>query len=268
MKWVQYERDGQPAFGVLDGERITAAPGGWADVLAGRVPGAGAQLALGEVTLLAPLARPGKIVAIGLNYMDHCRETNTEPPQRPLVFTKFTTAIAAPGQPIRWSAALTQQVDYEAELAVVIGRTARHVPERDALGYVLGYTAANDVSARDLQFSDGQWVRAKSLDTFCPLGPVLVTADEIPDPQQLAIRCELNGQRVQDSHTGEMIFPVAHLIAFCSKAFTLEPGDIILTGTPHGTGAFRSPKLFMGDGDRVAVEIERIGRLENPCEVR
>jgi len=268
MKWVQFEQGGKTAFGTLDGERITVAPGGWADVLAGRLPGEGAQFALSEVTLLAPVARPGKIVAIGLNYMDHCRETNTEPPQRPLVFTKFTTAIAAPGQPIRWAAALTQQVDYEAELAVVIGRAARHVPERDALGYVLGYTAANDVSARDLQFSDGQWVRAKSLDTFCPLGPVLMTADEIPDPQQLAIRCELNGQRVQDSHTGEMIFPVAHLIAFCSEAFTLEPGDVILTGTPHGTGAFRTPKLFMGDGDRVAVEIERIGRLENPCEVR
>jgi 5-carboxymethyl-2-hydroxymuconate isomerase len=163
---------------------------------------------------------------------------------------------------------LTQQVDFEAELAVVIGKTARHVSEADALDAVFGYTAANDVSARDLQFGDGQWVRAKSLDTFCPLGPVLVTADEIPDPQDLAIRCELNGQVVQESTTHEMIFGVAALVSFCSQAFTLEPGDVILTGTPHGTGAFRDPKLFMQNGDTVAVEIERIGRLVNPCVVR
>ncbi len=265
MKWVQFERDGRAVFGVLEGDTITVAPGGWADVLAGRRPDSGERFRLSEVALLAPVMRPGKIVAIGLNYMDHCRETHTEPPPRPLIFAKFPTAIVGPGQPIRWSAALTQQVDFEAELAVVIGRTARRVPEKDALDYVLGYTAANDVSARDLQFGDGQWVRAKSLDTFCPLGPVLATVDDIPDPQRLAIRCELNGQRVQDSHTSQMIFPVAHLIAFCSQAFTLEPGDVILTGTPHGTGAFRDPKLFMQDGDRVVVEIEGIGRLENPC---
>jgi 2-keto-4-pentenoate hydratase/2-oxohepta-3-ene-1,7-dioic acid hydratase in catechol pathway len=267
MKWVRFEHSGAPRFGVLAGNTITAASLDWADLLAGSRSAPGPQFAVQDVRLLAPVERPGKVIAIGLNYMDHCRETNTEPPKSPIVFTKFPTAIIGPGVPIRWSTELTREVDYEAELAVVIGRTARRVSGAEALGCVFGYTAANDVSARDLQFSDGQWVRAKSLDTFCPLGPALVTADEIPDPQALAIRCVLNGQVVQDSHTREMIFSVAHLISFCSQAFTLEPGDIILTGTPHGTGAFRTPKLFMQHGDRVAVEIEGIGRLENPCVV-
>lgn len=267
MKWVRFEIDGTPRFGLLKGETIITTTLTWPEILAGRIPDPGPELALRDVTLLAPVPRPGKIVAIGLNYMDHCRETNTPPPTRPVVFTKFPTAITGPGAPVTWSGTLTHEVDYEAELAVVIGRPARRVSEQEALAYVFGYTAANDVSARDLQFGDGQWVRGKSLDTFCPLGPVLVTANEIPDPQALAIHCELNGQTVQDSHTREMIFNVAHLVSFCSQAFTLEPGDVILTGTPHGTGAFRTPKLFMQHGDRVAVEIERIGRLENYCVV-
>ncbi len=267
MQWVRFQHAGITQFGVLHNGLVTATDRVWRDILAGYRPIPTAEYRLGDVRLLAPVERPGKIVAIGLNYMDHCRETHTPPPQTPVIFTKFTTSLNAPGAPIRWSARLTQQVDYEAELAVVIGRTARRVAEADALSYVFGYTAANDVSARDLQFGDGQWVRAKSLDTFCPLGPALVTADAIPDPQALAIRCMLNGQTVQDSHTREMIFGVAHLVSFCSQAFTLEPGDVILTGTPHGTGAFRDPKLFMGHGDTVAVEIDGIGRLENSCVV-
>lgn len=268
MKWVRFEHDGVVQFGILRDDDVVAVTSlDWGAVLKHRLPGIEAELSVKQVRLLAPLVRPGKIVAIGLNYMDHCRETNTPPPANPVIFTKFTTAINGPGSPVRWSAALTQQVDYEAELAVVIGKTARRVSEADALDYVFGYTAANDVSARDLQFGDGQWIRGKSLDTFCPLGPALVTADEIPDPQALAIRCELNGAVVQDSHTREMIFGVAHLVSFCSQAFTLDPGDVILTGTPHGTGAFRDPKLFMQNGDTVAIEIDSIGRLENPCVV-
>ncbi len=267
MEWVRFEHNGASQFGVLHDGVITATSLTWSAILAGQTPDRIAEHRLDAIRLLAPVETPGKIVAIGLNYMDHCRETNTPPPKNPVIFTKFTTSLNAPGEPVRWSRRLTQQVDYEAELAVVIGKTARHVSEADALSYVFGYTAANDVSARDLQFGDGQWVRGKSLDTFCPLGPAIITADAIPDPQTLAIRCVLNGQTVQDSHTREMIFSVAHLIAFCSQAFTLEPGDLILTGTPHGTGAFRDPKLFMQDGDTVAVEIEQIGRLENPCVV-
>jgi 2-keto-4-pentenoate hydratase/2-oxohepta-3-ene-1,7-dioic acid hydratase in catechol pathway len=229
------------------------------------VDSAEATFALDEVCLLPPVANPSKVVAIGLNYMDHCREQGHEPPTTPVIFTKFVTAIVGPGDEIRWSPALTQQVDYEVELAVVIGKTARRVSASDAFDYVAGYTVCNDVSARDLQFSDGQWVRGKSLDTFCPLGPCLTTKDEISDPQKLAIRTTLNGQVLQDSNTAEMIFTVDTLIEFSSNAFTLLPGDVIITGTPHGVGVFRDPKVFLHDGDTITVEIEKIGQLTNSC---
>ena len=222
-------------------------------------------LPLSEVTLLAPVPRPSKVVAIGQNYMDHCREQGVEPPAWPVIFTKFTTAVIGPGAAIRWDPALTSEVDYEVELAVVIGRTARRVTADAALDYVAGYTVCNDVSARDLQFGDGQWVRGKSLDTFCPLGPWLVTADEIADPQALPVRTTLNGTVVQDSTTAEMIFGVRELIAFSSRAFTLLPGDVIVTGTPPGVGVFRDPQVFLKDGDEITVEIGGIGALTNPC---
>lgn len=266
MKWVQVEYNAQSYFAVLEENTVRITNLTWPEILAGAAPEITEVISVdSSVRLLAPLQRPGKIVAIGLNYLDHCRETNTPPPERPLIFTKFTTSLNHPGQPISWSAALTQEVDFEAELAVIIGRVCKNVTENEALDYVFGYTAANDVSARDLQLGDGQWVRGKSLDTFCPLGPTLVTADEIPNPQSLGIRCTLNEQIVQNSNTSEMIFPVAKLIAFCSQAFTLEAGDVILTGTPHGVGLSRQPQLYMQHGDRVAVEIDRIGRLENNC---
>jgi 2-keto-4-pentenoate hydratase/2-oxohepta-3-ene-1,7-dioic acid hydratase in catechol pathway len=226
---------------------------------------AGPAVALTEAKLLAPLTNPSKVVAIGLNYMDHCREQKVEPPKAPLIFAKFTTAIIGPGDTIRWNPALTNQVDFEAELAVVMGRTARNVAEAEALDYVLGYTICHDVSARDLQFSDGQWIRGKSLDTFCPLGPFLVTRDEIPDPHNLAIRCTVNETVLQNSNTGEMIFRIPYLIAYISRAFTLLPGDIITTGTPDGVGVFRSPKIFLKNGDVVTIEIEGLGQLTNPC---
>jgi len=220
---------------------------------------------LKDIQLLAPLLNPSKVIAIGLNYMDHCREQGHEPPKTPKVFTKFTTAIVGPGATIRWDPKLTQQVDYEAELAVIIGQTTRRVSAVDALEYVAGYTVCNDVSARDLQFSDGQWVRGKSLDTFCPLGPWIVTQDEVPDPHDLPIRCSVNEEVLQDSNTNEMIFSIPTLIEFCSRAFTLLPGDIIITGTPHGVGVFRDPQIFLKNGDVVTVEIEGIGSLTNTC---
>jgi 2-keto-4-pentenoate hydratase/2-oxohepta-3-ene-1,7-dioic acid hydratase in catechol pathway len=204
-------------------------------------------------------------VAIGLNYMDHCREQNIKPPERPIIFCKFSTAVVGPGATIRWDPTLTQQVDYEVELGVVMGRTARRVAATEALAYVAGYTTCNDVTARDLQHGDRQWVRGKSLDTFCPLGPWLVTRDEVADPQDLSLRCTLNGQVMQDSTTAEMIFGVAYLIEFISRAFTLLPGDVIATGTPHGVGVFRSPQVFMKDGDVVTVEVEGLGQLTNDC---
>ncbi|MBE3112267.1 MAG: fumarylacetoacetate hydrolase family protein, partial [Acidobacteria bacterium] len=217
------------------------------------------------LNLMAPVPNPSKIVAIGLNYRDHAREQGAPIPERPIIFAKFPTSVIGPGDAIVWDPALTDKVDYEAELAVVIGATARNVNEADAIDFVAGYTCGNDVSARDLQFGDHQWVRGKSLDTFCPLGPVLVTADEISDPQDLSVRAFLNDETMQDSRTSEMIFGVRELIAFASRAFTLLPGDVILTGTPHGVGVFRKPPVFMKDGDRIAIEIEDIGRLENAC---
>jgi 5-carboxymethyl-2-hydroxymuconate isomerase len=208
--------------------------------------------------------RPGKIVAIGLNYLDHVRETGMATPERPLVFAKFATSVIGDGDAIEIDRSLTQRVDWEVELAVIVGRTMRNVSEAAALDHVLGYTVANDVSARDLQFSDGQWVRGKSLDTFCPLGPVVVPALEIPDPQALGLRTRVNGETVQDSTTAEMVFGVAELLAFCSSAFTLEPGDVLLTGTPWGCGEFMDPPRSLQHGDVVEVEIDGIGILRNP----
>jgi 2-keto-4-pentenoate hydratase/2-oxohepta-3-ene-1,7-dioic acid hydratase in catechol pathway len=220
---------------------------------------------LADVEILAPVPRPGKIVAIGRNYREHAAEEGVEPPAAPLIFAKWPSSVVGPGAEIRWDPALTTQVDYEAELAVVIGRQARRIDPVNALDHVFGYTCLNDVSARDIQFGDGQWVRGKSLDTFCPMGPVLVTADEIGDPQDLAISCTVGDERLQEARTSAMYFGIAEIISYCSQSFTLEPGDVIATGTPGGVGVFRKPPRFLADGDRVIVEIERIGRLENVC---
>jgi len=256
---------------VLDGGPATMAAllhGGSATLAALRDRIAGSSIAdrgqpLEEADLLAPVPRPGKIVAIGRNYREHTAEEGVEAPPAPLIFAKWPSSVVGHGAEVRWDPGLTAQVDYEAELAVVIGRTARRVSPERALDHVLGYTCLNDVSARDIQFGDGQWVRGKSLDTFCPMGPALVTADEIGDPQDLAICCSVGDERVQDARTSAMYFGVAEIISYCSRSFTLEPGDVIATGTPGGVGVFRDPPRFLGDGDRVTVEIERIGRLEN-----
>jgi 2-keto-4-pentenoate hydratase/2-oxohepta-3-ene-1,7-dioic acid hydratase in catechol pathway len=213
------------------------------------------------------IAPPSKVLAIGLNYADHARESGMEPPRNPLIFVKTNNSICYDGDPIRWAAGDSSQVDYEAELAVVIGTKARRVAEADALEYVFGYTCCNDVSARDAQFGDQQWVRGKSFDTFCPLGPAIVTADEIPDPQNLTIKCRVNGETLQDSNTSEMIFGVAQLIAYCSRFMTLEVGDIIATGTPFGVGFSRTPPIYLGNGDVCEIDIEKIGVLTNPVVV-
>jgi 2-keto-4-pentenoate hydratase/2-oxohepta-3-ene-1,7-dioic acid hydratase in catechol pathway len=220
---------------------------------------------LDEVELVAPVPRPGKVVAIGRNYREHTDEEGAAPPAAPLVFSKWPSSVIGHGAEIRWDPALTTQVDYEAELAVVIGRVARRVTEADALDHVFGYTCLNDVSARDLQFGDGQWTRGKSLDTFCPMGPMLVTADEIADPQDLDITCRVDGRILQSASTSQMFFGVAAIISYCSQSFSLEPGDVIATGTPGGVGIFRDPPVLLGDGDEVTVEIESIGRLVNTC---
>ena len=215
-----------------------------------------------EAYWLAPVPRPGKVICIGLNYRDHAAESNMAIPERPVVFSKFSTAVIAPGEAVVLPST-SAQVDYEAELAVVIGRRAKNVSTNSALHCVLGYTAFNDVSARDFQFADGQWQRGKSCDTFAPMGPFIVTPDEIPDPHKLSIKLRLNGKTMQDSNTDQLIFGVPELIAFLSETITLEPGDVIATGTPPGVGFARKPPVFLKHGDEMEVEIEKIGTLSS-----
>jgi 2-keto-4-pentenoate hydratase/2-oxohepta-3-ene-1,7-dioic acid hydratase in catechol pathway len=282
MRYITFTVGKEQKLGALFGERvielgkhrfpatmldfIQAGEEVWAAAKAFCLDNPASRMSLNQLRLIAPLPRPGKIIGIGLNYMDHCREQNVKVPERPLVFAKFGTAVTGPDETIEWDA-LTSEVDYEGELGVVIWKTVRRVTKETALDYVFGYTVANDVSARDLQFSDKQWVRRKNLDTFCPFGPAIVTADEIPDPQTLALRTKVNGKVLQDSNTSEMIFGVRELIAFLSRSFTLEPGDLILTGTPNGVGVFRNPKIFLQNGDCVEVEIEGVGKIENRVSV-
>jgi 2-keto-4-pentenoate hydratase/2-oxohepta-3-ene-1,7-dioic acid hydratase in catechol pathway len=205
---------------------------------------------------------PQKIVCIGLNYRDHAEEQGTALPDRPLLFAKWPNTLIGDGDPIRIPS-ISQQVDYEAELGVVIGRRASGVSHADALDHVEGYVVANDVSGRDLQFADGQWVRGKSLDTFLPVGD-LVPAADVPDPQALPIRAVLNGRVMQESSTSNMIFGVADVVAFVSQAITLEPGDLIITGTPAGVGAFRDPPVWLQPGDEITIEIDGVGSITNP----
>jgi 2-keto-4-pentenoate hydratase/2-oxohepta-3-ene-1,7-dioic acid hydratase in catechol pathway len=215
-----------------------------------------------RVRLCAPIPRPGKLIGVARNYAAHAAERGGEPPEEPVLFLKATSAVIGPEDEILLPAA-SQQVDYEGELAVVIGRRSRDLEQEHALACVAGYCAANDVSARDFQNVRGQRFIGKSCDTFAPLGPVLVTADEVPDPQDLAIRTSLSGEVVQSGRTKEMIFPVAAVLAFASRLMTLEPGDVVLTGTPEGVGSERVPPRFLQDGDVVEVAVERVGRLRN-----
>jgi 2-keto-4-pentenoate hydratase/2-oxohepta-3-ene-1,7-dioic acid hydratase in catechol pathway len=209
------------------------------------------------------IERPGKIICVGLNYRDHAEETGAELPKAPLLFAKWANTLIGPGDPIVIPPEV-HEADYEAELGVVIGRTTSRVSEAGALDAVRGYICVNDVSARDLQFGDGQWTRGKSVDTFCPVGPELVPREEVDDPQALGIRCLVNGEALQDSTTANMIFSVAEIIAYVSRTITLEPGDLIATGTPAGVGIARDPKVLLDDGDEVTIEIDGLGRLTNP----
>ena len=226
-----------------------------------------------DVHLGPPIPDPEKVICIGLNYKCHCREQegrfgrSIEPPPNPIIFAKFASTLTGPYDPIRLPAKkITAQVDFECELAIVIGREAHKVKRRDALNYVAGYMVMNDVSARDCQFSDKQWVRAKSFDTFGPCGPCLVTTDEIPDPNRLCIWTAVDGETLQNSSTREQIFKVPQVIAFLTQAMTLRPGDIISTGTPAGVGVFRDPPILLHPGATVECGIESIGTIVNTCE--
>ena len=269
MKILSFTVDKHKQVGILDGDKIYQAS--WQDGVIGLIQRGitpnrtSNHYTLDEVEILAPLI-PGKIVAVGRNYAEHAAELGNEVPAEPLLFAKYPSSVIGQGDAIRWNTDLTQQVDWEGELAVIIGKQAHNVSEKDAYNYVYGYTIANDVSARDLQNSDGQWARAKGMDTFCPLGPWIVTCDEIPDPHNLTITTLVNGEQMQHSNTGMMIYKIPQLIAYCSKAFTLFPGDILLTGTPSGVGKGMKPPRFLAPGDAVTVQIEGIGELKNHCE--
>ncbi len=217
-----------------------------------------------EQTLATPLKNPPKIVAIGLNYVDHAAESQMDVPGEPLVFTKFPSSIISGTDSIEIPAGLTEQVDFEVELGIIIGKKAKNVSKDEALSHVFGYTIVNDISARDLQFNDKQWVRGKSLDTFCPLGPVIVTPDEISGPQSLDLGCSINGKTLQEANTRDMVFGIADLVSRLSHSFTLEAGDVIASGTPPGVGFSRKPPIFLEPGDTVKTWVEGIGELNNP----
>jgi acylpyruvate hydrolase len=223
----------------------------------------GIVYAMESVSLLSPVLHPGKLVCLGLNYRDHAAESGMAVPEYPVLFHKVAGSLVGPNQPIVIPP-ITDRVDYEAELAIIIGKRGKYISEAQAFSYIAGYAPANDVSARDLQFRTGQWTTGKMLDTFCPLGPALVTRDEVPEPNKLAIRTILNGQVLQDGNTADMIFSVPFIVSYISQIATLEPGDVILTGTPAGIGNARKPPIFLKPGDTVTIEVESLGSLTNP----
>ncbi len=248
MKLIRFLKNDQPCYGLIEGEAVYAVEGS----IFGQFRQAEKVAPLTEVRLLAP-CQPTKILAVGLNYRTHAAEAGYDVPSEPLVFSKPPSSVIGPLEPIVYPV-LSQQVDYEGELAVVIGKRVRNVPPQKARDFILGYTCGNDVTARDLQRRDDQWTRAKGFDTFCPLGPYIVTD---LDPARLAIQTRVNGEIRQSASTADMAFSVAELIAYISQVMTLEPGDVILTGTPAGVGPLQP-------GDVVEVEIEGIGTLRNP----
>lgn len=294
MRFVTYLQADQPRAGVVAGDVVvdlaalvqafddSAPASAWSDLRAFIAAGdeaialAGRALAWREATqpsnvpatpltgvnLCAPRLAPEKIVCVGLNYRRHAAESGMAVPTSPVLFSKFNNALAGDGEAVALPGVATQY-DYEAELAVVIGRRATSVTEADALAYVFGYATANDLSARDLQMRTSQWLLGKTLDKFLPLGPYIATRDEVGDPQSLAVRCWVNGDLRQNSTTGDMVFAVAYLVAYISQHMTLQPGDIILTGTPEGVVLGRAQKDWLVPGDEVVVEVERLGKLTN-----
>ncbi len=279
MRLVSYEQDGRPHAGILIGEEIVpaaalGAPAGTVRGLLQALDAAGLQalesaasasthrIALAQARLYAPVPDPEKIICLGLNYGDHAAESGQEPPKAPLWFGKFANSLIGSGQEIVLPRAHPDYVDYEAELAVVIGREAHRVQERDALAYVAGAMPFNDVSARDLQLQNQLWMSGKAIDTFAPCGPALVTLEDVPDIQELPLRTRVNGELLQEGSTRDQIFGVAYTVAWLSRTLTLRPGDIIATGTPAGVGA--SKGRFLRPGDLVEVEVEGLGAVANP----
>lgn len=271
MKVAQYNDNEQLKIGLIDKGKLTPIDfnGDMIDLIksSADIRKSGDPVSLEDVQFAPAVTRPSKIIALMFNYPSHFSESKwkRQIPEYPLIFAKFPNTLNSHRGLITWNTELTDKVDFEGELAVIIGKRIYECPEEKVMEGIFGYTCANDVSARNIQFKDSQIVRGKSPDTFCPIGPCIVTADEVPDPHSLNLRTILNGQVVQESNTGEMLFRLPGLISFLSMTFTLMPGDVILTGTPHGVGCFREPPLYMKDGDEIVVEIEGIGRLENKC---
>lgn len=280
MKFVTFQRPGAPPEPglITDGRVLGLGGAGFPDLLSVIAGGAEARrrieqfaaaapasafAELSAVTLRAPIPRPPKIICVGLNFADHAAESGLPIPKVPTIFSKFSTAVIGPGEPIVLPRS-SSQPDYEAELAFVIGKGGRHIPAARWEEHVFGYTNFNDVSARDYQMATTQWLMGKTFDTFAPMGPWLVTADEIADPHALDIACEINGEVLQHSNTRQFIFRIPELIAFLSSVFTLEPGDVVSTGTPPGVGFARKPPRFLKPGDEVVVRIQGVGELRNP----
>lgn len=278
MKFVTFRKaGGDPEAGVIVRDQVVGLKGagfpGILDVLVGGseagprienwVQSSGAPYPLNSVTLLAPVPRPPKLICVGLNYRDHALESKMEIPKVPTIFSKFPSAVIAPRQPIVLPKNSTQP-DYEAEFAFVIGRGGRHIPAERWQEHVFGYTIINDVSARDFQMATTQWLMGKTFDTFAPMGPHIVSADEVPDPHALDISLSIHGEVLQHSNTRELIFKIPELVAYLSSVFTLEPGDVVSTGTPAGVGVARKPPRFLRPGDDVVVRVESIGELRNP----
>jgi 2-keto-4-pentenoate hydratase/2-oxohepta-3-ene-1,7-dioic acid hydratase in catechol pathway len=264
VKLLAYDRGDGVRHGYLtDAGIVDLGPGDVMAVIRNGIETAdGPIVEMDGVRLLAPVGEPGKIVCIGLNYHDHCREQHIDPPAYPRLFGKFANAVNHPGGEVR-RPAMTEQLDQECELAVVIGQRASGIGPKEAMEHVFGYTILNDITMRELQREDKQWLRAKGSDGFAPMGPVLVTADEIRDPQALRMRSFVNDEAWQDSSTAEMVFDVPTLIAFVSRTIALEPGDVLSTGTPAGVGHYQRPPRYLQDDDRLRCEIEGIGVLEN-----
>lgn len=272
MRFASILRDGRPAAAAVVGDQAVPLDGiaelGAAtptEVLRDPPLLEAAAVPLANVQLRPVVPRPSKVICVGLNYHAHIEETKREVPEYPVLFTKFASSLAGPNDPILLPSE-SAEVDYEGELAVVIGSPARRVSKDDAPGFVAGYTLANDVSMRDFQFKTHQWLQGKAWDRATPLGPHLVTPDEVPDPQALELRVTVNGDEVQRATTDLMIFDVATVISMVSEFATLEPGDVILTGTPSGVGMAREPQLWLTDGDVVVVEVDGVGRLESVAQ--
>jgi len=264
MRLVTFSVDGKPEAGVLAGDKVTGFGKDMLSVIAsGNVVPTGSVYDLKNVRMLAPIPRPPKLICIGLNYLDHAKETGQQVPDVPTVFNKFTNIVIGPGESIVLPNA-SKAPDYEAEMAIVIGPGGRNIPASKAMDHVFGYTIVNDVSARDIQSATSQWLLGKTCDTFAPMGPWIVTADEIANPHVLDIWLEIDGQRLQNSNTRELIFKIPRLIEYISSVVTLEPGDVIATGTPGGIGFKRNPQRLLKPGDEVVIHVEGIGELRNP----